>query len=80
MTDISTMIGMQSITAILVHITCMAITWWALQAVDMTKVMKKNKVAQIQAIYIILTIVIGSALGNFLLTYFQYSQNISNLF
>lgn len=80
MNEINTVVGQQAIIAILVHCTCIAITWWALQAIDLTKIMKKNKVAQIQAIYIILTIVIGSTLGNFFLTYYQYSQNISNMF
>lgn len=80
MNNLSSIIGQQSLIAILVHMVCIAITWWALQAIDITKIMKKNKVAQIQTIYIILTIVIGSALGNFFLEYFQYSQNISHLF
>lgn len=80
MENLTVMMGQQAIIAILVHLTCISITWWALQAIDITKVMKKNKVAQIQAIYIILTIVIGSTLGNFFLLYFQYSLNISQLF
>lgn len=80
MSEITSIMGQQAVTAILVQLCCIAFTWWALQAIDITKVMKKNKIAQIRAIYIILTIVLGSALGNFFMQYLEYSRSILYLF
>jgi uncharacterized integral membrane protein (TIGR02327 family) len=80
MDDISTTIGQQGIIAIIVYLCCIAITWWAIQAIDLTKIMKKNHVNQIRTLYIIVSIALGFAIGNFFLEYYRYARNITYLF
>ncbi len=58
-------IGQEALLGILSHIFFIAITFYALQAFMLEKIFKKNKVFQIQLIYILLSIAIGTTVSNF---------------
>lgn len=73
-------IGQESLIGILSHIFFIAITFYALQAVMLEKLFKKNKVFQIQLIYILLSIAIGSAVSNFFLQISNWSGKLPYLF
>ncbi|UPW83678.1 DUF1146 family protein [Lysinibacillus sp. Ag94] len=73
-------IGQEALIGILSHIFFIAITFYALQAFMLEKIFKKNKVFQIQLIYILLSITIGSAVSNFFLQISNWSGKLPYLF
>lgn len=73
-------IGQEALIGVLSHIFFIAITFYALQAFMLEKVFKKNKVFQIQLIYILLSIAIGSAVSNFFLQISSWSGKLPYLF
>ncbi|KOS60796.1 DUF1146 domain-containing protein [Lysinibacillus agricola] len=73
-------IGQEALIGILSHIFFIAITFYALQAFMLEKIFKQNKVFQIQLIYILLSITIGSAVSNFFLQISSWSGKLPYLF
>ncbi|WP_155593642.1 DUF1146 family protein [Lysinibacillus cavernae] len=73
-------IGQEALLGILSHLFFIAITFYALQAFMVDKLFKKNRVFQIQLIYILLSIVIGSAVSNFFLQISSWSGKLPYLF
>nr|WGD75705.1 DUF1146 family protein [Bacillus subtilis] len=73
-------LGQQVAIGIVVHLIFIAVTWWALQAVNIDPLIKKGKVVQARLLMILLTIAIGTAVANFFLDYLNYSQRLPYLF
>ncbi|MEK5230707.1 DUF1146 family protein [Lysinibacillus sp. FSL K6-0232] len=73
-------IGQEALLGILSHLFFIAVTFYALQALMMEKLFKKNKVFQIQLIYILLSIAIGSVVSNFFLQISGWSGKLPYLF
>jgi uncharacterized integral membrane protein (TIGR02327 family) len=72
--------GQEALIGILSHLFFIAITFYALQAFMLEKIFKKNKVFQIQLIYILFSIAIGSAVSNFFLQISNWSGKLPYLF
>lgn len=68
--------GQQALLSICSHIVFIAIAWWALQAVNLDKLLRANRVFQARLLYILLAIVIGSSVSNFFLDYLQWSKQL----
>ena len=62
-------LGYFSIFSIITHLVFIGLAWWALQALNIEKVIRKNRVAQARMLYILLAIAIGSIIANFFLDY-----------
>lgn len=73
-------LGQQAAIGIVVNLIFIAVTWWALQAVNIDPLIKKGKVVQARLLMILLTIAIGTAVANFFLDYLNYSQQLPYLF
>ncbi|MGE7690648.1 DUF1146 family protein [Lysinibacillus sp. NPDC097214] len=73
-------IGQEALIGILSHIFFIAVTFYALQAFMLEKLFKKNKVFQVQLIYILLSIAIGSSVSNFFLQISNWSGKLPYLF
>ncbi|MDA1476678.1 DUF1146 family protein [Bacillus changyiensis] len=73
-------IGQQAAVSILVHLFFIALTWWALLAVNIDPLIKRGKILQARVLMIIMTIAIGSIVSNFFLDYLYYSRQLHNLF
>ncbi|MEQ6356130.1 DUF1146 family protein [Lysinibacillus sp. M3] len=73
-------VGQEALIGILSHIFFIAITFYALQAFMLEKLFKKNKVFQVQLIYILLSVAIGSAVSNFFLQFSNWSGKLPYLF
>jgi len=58
----------------------MVITWWALQALNIEKLIKPGKVVQARALLLLLTIALGSMVSSFFLDYLLWSQQLPSLF
>lgn len=72
--------GQQAIIAILANIFFIGISFYALQAIMIDKVIKKNKVFQAQLLFILISIVIGSTVANFFLNLTNWSNQLPFLF
>lgn len=73
-------LGRQAAISILVHLVCIAVTWWALQAVNFDPLIRKGKIVQARSLIILLTIAIGTAVADFFLDYLTYSKQLPYLF
>jgi uncharacterized integral membrane protein (TIGR02327 family) len=73
-------IGQQAILGILSHAFFIGITFYALRAVMIDKVVKKMHVFQVQLLYILLSIAIGTSVSNFFLSMSSWSRQLPFLF
>ncbi|CAH2713910.1 hypothetical protein BACCIP111895_01064 [Neobacillus rhizosphaerae] len=69
-------LGQIALVSILSHLLFIAISWWALQAIRLEKLLKANHVFQARLLYILLAIFIGSSVSNFFLDYLQWSRQL----
>jgi uncharacterized integral membrane protein (TIGR02327 family) len=75
-----TAIGQQALLGMIVHLCFIAVTWWALQALNFQKLLRSNKVLQARVLLILLTIAIGSAVSNFFLDYLGFANQLPYMF
>lgn len=68
--------GQQALLSILSHLVFIAVAWWALQALQLDKLLRPNRVFQARLLYILLAVVIGSSVSNFFLDYLQWSKQL----
>jgi len=68
--------GQIALVSILSHLVFIAISWWALQAIRLDKLLRPNHIFQARLLYILLAIAIGSIVSNFFLDYLQWSQQL----
>jgi len=68
--------GPQAILSILSHLVFIAVSWWALMAINFEKFLRPNRVFQARLLYILLSIAIGSIVSNFFLDYLTWSQQL----
>ncbi|WP_163655026.1 DUF1146 family protein [Listeria sp. PSOL-1] len=61
---------------IISHLIFIIITFWALQALNYEKFLKKNKVMQARLLFAILAVVIGYLLSSFFLEYLSASKQL----
>lgn len=69
-----------ALMSMVVNLAFMIVTWWALQALNIEKLIKPGKVIQARLLLILLTIAIGSMVSSFFLDYFLWSQQLPMLF
>jgi uncharacterized integral membrane protein (TIGR02327 family) len=68
--------GQMAVISILSHLIFITISWWALQAIRLEKLLKPNHVFQARLLYILLAIFVGSSVSNFFLDYLQWSRQL----
>lgn len=80
MDSITASLGQNALIGICSHIFFIGITFYALQAIMYEKVFKKNHVFQIQLLFIIVSIAIGSTVSNFFIEISTWSKQLPYLF
>ncbi|MEH7334252.1 DUF1146 family protein [Neobacillus drentensis] len=68
--------GQIALVSIISHLVFISLSWWALQAIRLEKLLRPNHVFQARLLYILLAIFIGSSVSNFFLDYLQWSQQL----
>lgn len=63
---------------IISHLLFIVITFWALQAINYEKFIKKNHVTQARLLFVIISIALGYTLSNFFLDYLGASKQLLN--
>jgi uncharacterized integral membrane protein (TIGR02327 family) len=74
------LLGQQALLYIIVHLMFIAVTWWALQAVKLSVMLKIHDVFRVRVLFVLITIAIGSSVANFFIEYFLFSLQLQNLF
>jgi uncharacterized integral membrane protein (TIGR02327 family) len=69
-------LGQIALVSILSHLVFIALSWWALQAIRLEKLLRPNHVLQARILYILLAIFLGSSVSNFFLDYLQWSRQL----
>ncbi|MFJ7970121.1 DUF1146 family protein [Psychrobacillus sp. NPDC096389] len=72
--------GEQAVIAILANIFFIGISFYALQALMLDRIIKKNHVFQAQLLFILASITIGSTVANFFLSLTAWSDQLQFLF
>ena len=73
-------LGSQALIGIISHLFFIVISFIAIQAFRVDQLFKKGHVFQIQLVYILISIVIGTTVSNFILDISTWSKQIQYLF
>lgn len=69
-------IGIQAAGTLISHITFILLTFWALQAVRVEKIIRKYHVSQAKVLYLLVSIAIGYLVSTFFIEFILSSQNL----
>lgn len=72
--------AIQGIVNIIIVLIVIVITWWALQAFKIDLFVRNRNSPQAKALLILLTIAIGSLVGNFFINYLEWASWIKYIF
>lgn len=78
--DVYQSFGVEAIIGMISHIFFIIITFYSLQSLRLEVIFKKGHTLQIQLMYILLSIAIGSSVSNFLLDFTGWSRQLPYLF
>ncbi|EGQ1620845.1 DUF1146 domain-containing protein [Staphylococcus pseudintermedius] len=73
-------LGQFAIAHIIMHVLCICVAYWGLNAVRLDQFFKKGFPLQVQVIMIFLAIVIGTSVSNFIIDLLQFSTQIKYSF
>lgn len=72
--------AIQGIVNIVIQLFIIVITWWALQSFKIDLFLKNPNSPQAKALLILLTIAIGSLVGQFFINYLEWASWIKYMF
>ena len=76
--DLYTQAGQQALFGIMAYVFFIGVTFYALQALRLEQLFKKGKTLQIQLIYILLSIAVGSSVADFFINFSISSRVAKN--
>lgn len=78
--DVYTQLGQQAMFGLLSHIFFIGMSFYALQCLRLDQLFKKGLTFQIQLVYLLLAIAIGSTVSNFFIQFTEWSKQLQYLF
>lgn len=72
-------LGQFAIAHLILHVVCICVAFWALNALRLEQFFKKGYPAQVQVLLIFLAIVIGAGVSNFIIDLLQFSTQLKYL-
>ncbi|PTH32890.1 DUF1146 domain-containing protein [Staphylococcus arlettae] len=72
-------LGQFSIVHLILHVICICISYWALNAVRLEQFFKKGFPVQVQICMIFIAIFLGTAVSNFIIDLLQFSTQLKYL-
>ncbi|MEK3733162.1 MULTISPECIES: DUF1146 family protein [Paenibacillus] len=73
-------VGVNGLISIIVSLVCIALAWWALQQVKLDLVVRNPKGPQGKLLHVLLAVVLGRFVAQFLIDYITWSQMIRYIF
>lgn len=65
---------------IILHILCIGLAFWVLQGVRIENLFNKGEIGRIRLVLIMLSILLGTAMSNFIMDIFRYTQEAAIMF
>ncbi|RPF54115.1 DUF1146 family protein [Aquisalibacillus elongatus] len=72
-------IAIDAIVFMLMHIIFIILAWKALEAVQLERIFKKNKIVESRIFYLMLSIMLGSTVSNFFIDFIKWSRQLQHL-
>ncbi|MDN5611272.1 MAG: DUF1146 family protein [Staphylococcus equorum] len=72
-------LGQFSVVHLILHVLCICVAYWALNSIRLDQFFKKGYPVQVQICMIILAILLGTAVSNFIVDLLQFSTQIKYL-
>lgn len=72
--------GIEALLSLVVHLFFLVVTWFALQSLRVDLFVKDPSSGRAKVLLILLTVAIGSLVGDFFMTYFSDSVQLHYLF
>ncbi|HLR01220.1 MAG TPA: DUF1146 family protein [Virgibacillus sp.] len=72
-------IGLMSVISIVSHLFFICVTWYVLQAINLSAFMRKGHEKEIKILLLFITIAIGTSVSHFFLDILQWSQDLNYL-
>ena len=73
-------IGQFAIVHLILHVLCICIAYWALNSLKLDQFFKKGYATQVQVCLMFLSVLLGTAVSNFLIDLLQFSTQVKFLF
>ncbi|MCH4325076.1 DUF1146 family protein [Staphylococcus haemolyticus] len=73
-------IGQFAIVHLILHVLCICIAYWVLNALKLDQFFKKGYATQVQVCLMFLAVLLGTAVSNFLIDLLQFSTQVKFLF
>lgn len=80
MDSVPASVGMNGLTAILVSLACIVLSWWALQNLKLDLIIRHPKGPQGKLLQLLLAVVLGRFVAAFILEYLGYTQMLRYMF
>ena len=77
---VSSAVGVSGLMSIIVTLVCIALSWWALQTLKLDLVIRNPRSPQGKLLHLLLAVVLGRFVADFLLEYLTWSQMIRYMF
>lgn len=65
---------------IILHFLCIGLAFWVLKGVRLEIIFIKGEIGRVRILLILLSVLLGTALSNFIMDIFRYTQEASLLF
>lgn len=73
-------LGQFAVAHIVMHVLCICVAYWALNAIRLDQFFKKGYPVQVQVVMIFLAITIGTGVSNFVMDLLKFSTQLEYLF
>ncbi len=80
MESVPAVVGVNGLTAILVSLACIAVSWWALQNLKLDLFIRHPKGPQGKLLHLLFSVVLGRFVAAFVLEYWGYTQMLKYMF
>ncbi|CAH0118059.1 MULTISPECIES: DUF1146 family protein [unclassified Paenibacillus] len=77
---ISAAMGLNGLVSIIVTLACIALAWWALQTLKLDLLIRRPKSPQAKLLYLFLAVIVGRWVAEFILQYWQWTQQLRWMF
>lgn len=78
--QMNTSMGLNGLLNIFIVLLCIAVSWWALQELQLEKMLKKPKSVQSKVLQILLSVALGYQIAKFFIDYFFWSSLLKGMF
>lgn len=78
--EVSAQVGISGLVQMIVTLSCIALSWWALRNVKLDLFIRHPKDGPGKMLHLLLAIVLGRAVSLFFLDYWDWTQSLRYLF